>query len=113
MHALPGGGGMRAVLAPEEQVATFLAAEPTLSIAAVNGPASTVVSGTLDALDRLSARPDAAGIPWRPHAVRHGVPSALLDPTPARPEAAGGRVEHRAHQRSQWRRYGQRSVSTG
>src|SRR3546814_20307957 len=85
MQALPGGGGMRAVLAPEEQVATFLAAEPTLSIAAVNGPASTVVSGTLDALDRLSARLDEAGIAWRALAVSHALHSAFLEPVLGRP----------------------------
>src|SRR3546814_18452576 len=89
---------MRAVLAPEEQVATFLAAEPTLSIAAVNGPASTVVSGTLDALDRLSARLDEAGIAWRPLAVSHAFHSALLEPMLDGLEAAAGQVEHRSPQ---------------
>src|SRR3546814_12316102 len=96
MQALPGGGGMRAVLAPEEQVATFLAAEPTLSIAAVHGPASTVVSGTLDALDRLSARLDEAGIAWRPLAVSPAFHSALLEPMPEWLVAAAGQEAPRS-----------------
>src|SRR3546814_8335606 len=98
MQALPGGGGMRAGRAPEGQVATFLAAEPTLSIAAVNGPASTGVFGTLDALDRLSARLDEAGIAWRPLAVSNAFHSALLEPMLDGLEAAAGQVEHRSPQ---------------
>ncbi|GHD52909.1 hypothetical protein GCM10017083_28870 [Thalassobaculum fulvum] len=80
MQALPAGGGMRAVLAPEAEVAPLLAAEPSLSVAAVNGPANTVVSGPLDALDRLSAALDEAGMPWRPLTVSHAFHSALLEP---------------------------------
>jgi len=95
MQALPAGGGMRAVLAPEEAIVPLLAGEPGLSIAAVNGPANTVVSGPLDALDRLSARLDAAGLGWRPLTVSHGFHSALLDPMLDDFEAVAAAVNYR------------------
>ncbi|MEV6766963.1 type I polyketide synthase, partial [Streptomyces sp. NPDC051105] len=57
MGALPAGGGMAAVQAAEEEVAGELAGfEGRLSIAAVNGPRSVVVSGDLDALDEWLPR---------------------------------------------------------
>jgi acyl transferase domain-containing protein/NADPH:quinone reductase-like Zn-dependent oxidoreductase/acyl carrier protein len=52
MGGLPAGGGMVAVQAAEEEVLPSLAPyADRLSIAAVNGPMATVVSGDLDALD--------------------------------------------------------------
>ncbi|MEU4804935.1 SDR family NAD(P)-dependent oxidoreductase [Actinosynnema sp. NPDC023587] len=52
MGALPTGGGMAAVQATEEEVLPSLVEfEGRLSIAAVNGPRSVVVSGDLDAVE--------------------------------------------------------------
>ncbi|MEU4804933.1 type I polyketide synthase [Actinosynnema sp. NPDC023587] len=52
MGALPAGGGMAAVQATEEEVLPSLVEfEGRLSIAAVNGPRSVVVSGDLDAVE--------------------------------------------------------------
>ena len=46
MQALPRGGAMAAVLAPEERVAALVARDPDrLAIAALNGPANVVLSG--------------------------------------------------------------------
>jgi len=95
MQALPAGGGMRAVLAPEAEVTPLLAAEPSLSVAAVNGPANTVVSGPLDALDRLTSALDGAGLSWRKLAVSHAFHSAMLDPMLDEFEAAAGAVAYR------------------
>ncbi|MCC8992583.1 MAG: SDR family NAD(P)-dependent oxidoreductase [Candidatus Contendobacter sp.] len=80
MQALPAGGGMRAVLTPVAVVTPFLAEEPTLSIAAINGPANTVISGSLAALERLSVRLAAENLIVRPLSVSHAFHSALLDP---------------------------------
>jgi acyl transferase domain-containing protein/acyl carrier protein len=52
MGALPAGGGMAAVAATEEEVVASLAGfADRLSLAAINGPSSVVVSGDLDGLE--------------------------------------------------------------
>ncbi|MFE5868504.1 SDR family NAD(P)-dependent oxidoreductase [Streptomyces roseifaciens] len=52
MQALPGGGAMVAVRAAEDEVAPLL--DERMSIAAVNGPRSVVVSGDADAVLALA-----------------------------------------------------------
>jgi acyl transferase domain-containing protein/acyl carrier protein len=62
MGALPAGGGMAAVQATEGEVAgALLTHEDRLSIAALNGPRSVVVSGDLDALDEWLPQWEALG----------------------------------------------------
>ena len=86
MQSLPTGGAMLAVMADPVQVERWLAApaanaRPTdLSIAAVNGPASTVLSGALDAIERVAARMAAAGVRSTRINVSHAFHSALMDP---------------------------------
>jgi microcystin synthetase protein McyG len=93
MDALPDGGGMAAVLADADTVAPLL--EPAggrLSIAAVNGPANTVVSGDADALDSLRARLAERGIEVRPLRVSHAFHSARMEPMLGAFEEAAARV---------------------
>jgi acyl transferase domain-containing protein len=93
MDALPDGGGMAAVLADADTVAPLL--EPAggrLSIAAVNGPANTVVSGDADALDALRARLAERGIEVRPLRVSHAFHSARMEPMLGAFEEAAARV---------------------
>ncbi|MBZ6232846.1 SDR family NAD(P)-dependent oxidoreductase, partial [Streptomyces olivaceus] len=52
---LAGGGGMVALPLPVGQVRELLAQYPEVSLAAVNGPVSTVVAGGTEALERLLA----------------------------------------------------------
>nr|WP_263172735.1 type I polyketide synthase [Streptomyces sp. SCSIO ZS0520] len=60
---LAGRGGMMSVSQPADQVRERLTAwDGTLSLAAVNGPASTVVSGEPDALRELQEACEADGI---------------------------------------------------
>ncbi|MGW2162257.1 SDR family NAD(P)-dependent oxidoreductase, partial [Nonomuraea sp. NPDC001699] len=79
MQALPSGGAMVSVQAPEEEVTSLLAG-PDVSIAAVNGPASIVISGVeqavLDLADTLAAR----GHKTRRLRVSHAFHSSLMDP---------------------------------
>ncbi|GCE00989.1 type I polyketide synthase [Embleya hyalina] len=78
MGALPGGGAMLAVGAGEAEVAASCPAEVT--IAAVNGPASVVVSGPAEAVAALE--PDCVVRGWRISRlpVSHAFHSALMEP---------------------------------
>jgi acyl transferase domain-containing protein/NADPH:quinone reductase-like Zn-dependent oxidoreductase/acyl carrier protein len=80
MQGLSGGGGMYAVRAPLGEFQDMLDEEPEVAVAALNGPASTVLSGPLSALDRLRARLAGKGLRGRRLAVSHGFHSALLEP---------------------------------
>ncbi|PTA42621.1 type I polyketide synthase, partial [Micromonospora sp. RP3T] len=80
MQALPAGGGMLAVAAPESEVATSIEAHAALGIAAVNGPSSTVVSGDLGALDELEHAWRERGVRVRRLAVSHAFHSPLMEP---------------------------------
>ncbi len=81
IQALPAGGGMAAVLAPAEVVQPRLAAHGEgLAIAALNGPANTVVSGPLAALETLLTELEEAGYSCHPLKVSHAFHSALMEP---------------------------------
>ncbi|MFE2131216.1 type I polyketide synthase [Streptomyces amritsarensis] len=85
---LPSGGGMIATSAGPEQLAGLLAAEPGTVAAALNGPGDTVLSGPLDALERITEQLAGRGIRVRPLPV----PYAFHSPRMA-PAAAGLRTE--------------------
>ncbi len=81
MQSLPSGGTMAAVFAPETQVRTVLAPyAEQVSIAAVNGPAQTVISGAGDVVTALCAQFTAAGVRCKPLQVSHAFHSPLVDP---------------------------------
>ena len=63
LAALAGRGGMLSVAEPAARVRDRLAGrDERLAVAAVNGPAATVVSGDLDALAGLAAECEAQGV---------------------------------------------------
>ncbi|MFZ9769257.1 MAG: beta-ketoacyl synthase N-terminal-like domain-containing protein, partial [Vulcanococcus sp.] len=80
MQALPGGGGMLALLASQAQVEALMAEVPGLSLAALNGPANTVVSGPLPALQALESLATASGIKATRLAVSHAFHSPAMAP---------------------------------
>ncbi|WP_051742457.1 type I polyketide synthase [Streptomyces xylophagus] len=77
MSALPAGGGMLTVQAGEAELARYL---DGVEVAGVNSPRSTVLSGPLDALDRVAARLAEDGIDARGLVVSHAFHSALMEP---------------------------------
>jgi acyl transferase domain-containing protein len=82
---LSGAGGMVSVAAPEADVTALLAelgagsGTDRIGVAAVNGPATTVVSGHPDALDALVARCERDGIRARRIAVDYASHSGQVD----------------------------------
>ncbi|WP_143086414.1 type I polyketide synthase [Amycolatopsis saalfeldensis] len=98
---LAGRGGMLSVPVTADRVAPRLAKrEPRLTIAAINGPVSTIVSGDVGALDELAAEYAAEGVDARklpvayashsPHVetVRERLLDALSGITPRTAEIA-------------------------
>ncbi|REH39151.1 pimaricinolide synthase PimS1 [Kutzneria buriramensis] len=80
MQAAPGGGAMVSVQAGEDIVAPLLAGQEHLvSVAAVNGPRSTVVSGDAEAVRRLVADLRAQGVKARRLRVSHAFHSPHMD----------------------------------
>ncbi|GHD52876.1 hypothetical protein GCM10017083_28820 [Thalassobaculum fulvum] len=97
MGGLPEGGGMAAAML-EPAAAEALAAELGLSLAAVNGPRSVVLSGAAAALDAALVRLEADGVPARRLSVSHAFHSGLMEPVLAdlaavAPRGAGSTVK--------------------
>ncbi|MGW6839415.1 type I polyketide synthase [Streptomyces sp. NPDC054958] len=80
MQALPEGGAMLSVAAPEDEVSALLGASTELAVAAVNGPASVVLSGTATAVTEADARLAAAGLRTKRLTVSHAFHSSLMEP---------------------------------
>lgn len=78
MQALPAGGAMFAVQAREDEVAPMLGHD--VSIAAVNGPASVVITGAHDAVSAIADRLRGQGRRVHRLAVSHAFHSALMEP---------------------------------
>lgn len=81
MASLPRDGAMAAVIAPEAEVRRALAEHPgEVTIAAVNGPESTVIAGRESAVDALVESFRAAEVRAQRLAVSHAFHSPLMDP---------------------------------
>ncbi|MFJ9615939.1 type I polyketide synthase [Streptomyces noursei] len=118
---LSGRGGMMSVSAPVERVTALLAPwQEALSVAAVNGPSSVVVSGDTDALDALHTACQEQGVRARKvsvdyashgrhvEAVRDELARVLAPVDPRAPEVpfystvTGDRVDDAAFDGAYW-----------
>src|SRR5690606_6544026 len=82
MDRLESGGAMSAIMAPVEEVRAAIERQP-VCIAAINGPAHTVISGEKDAVDAVMARFASRGVRVQALAVSHAFHSHRMDPIAA------------------------------
>ncbi len=81
MQSLPAGGTMAAVFASEADVGKVLSEHSgSVSIAALNGPAQTVISGTAAAVQAACSKLSAQGVRCDRLPVSHAFHSVLVDP---------------------------------
>jgi acyl transferase domain-containing protein/pimeloyl-ACP methyl ester carboxylesterase len=80
MQALPRGGAMVSIAAPEAEVAAAVAPHAaSVSIAAVNGPAQVVIAGAEEPVQSIMAAFAARGTRTKRLAVSHAFHSPLMD----------------------------------
>ena len=96
MQALPAGGEMAVVFADEGRVAAALRGLPDVSMAALNGPANTVVSGRGEAVQAVRQVLELEGIRSRALRVSHAFHSPLMEPMVAAFTEAASRVRFSA-----------------
>jgi len=95
MQELPQNGTMAALFAPAERVKELLKDfEDTVSIAGLNGPENTVISGKKDAVQAVLEAATAQNIEFRELKVSHAFHSALMDPMLAKFEAVAGEITY-------------------
>ena len=123
MQALPHDGAMVAVLTDVDSLATMIAPyQQRVSISAINGPKSSVISGARDEIKSIVALCQADNIPTIQLRVSHAFHSPLMEPILEPFEAAaaavhlsspriglvsnvtGGLVSDELKQASYWRR---------
>ncbi|ONM49782.1 hypothetical protein B0T44_12740 [Nocardia donostiensis] len=96
MGALPEGGAMLAAAVTEDRALEIVAAfGDRLALAAVNGPASVVLSGDADAVEEVERRLSGDGVRTSRLRVSHAFHSARMDPMLAEFRAVAERLTYR------------------
>lgn len=81
MQALPAGGAMAAIFVPEAKIRLAIAPHAArVSVAAVNGPEQTVISGAADVIDTICRQFTDQGVRCQRLPVSHAFHSPLIDP---------------------------------
>ncbi|MCE9672536.1 type I polyketide synthase [Myxococcus stipitatus] len=96
MQSLPERGAMLAILADEARVLQVLEGHEQVSVAALNGPRNTVVSGAESAIEAIASRLARDGVRSQRLQVSHAFHSPLMRPMVAGFEALASRVQPRA-----------------
>ncbi|WP_218952454.1 acyltransferase domain-containing protein, partial [Amycolatopsis anabasis] len=94
MQALPSGGAMVAVQATEDEVLPLL--DESVSVAAINGPASVVVSGDEEAVLGIAEHFETEGRKTKRLRVSHAFHSPRMDAMLAEFAEVAASVEYRA-----------------
>ncbi|MEO0946631.1 MAG: MupA/Atu3671 family FMN-dependent luciferase-like monooxygenase [Cyanobacteria bacterium J06641_5] len=94
MQALPAGGGMVSVLATAAVVEQAIANHSEVTIAAINGPQSIVISGEQAALNAANATLEQQGIKTKALAVSHAFHSARMEPMLAQFQQVAAQVRY-------------------
>ncbi|MCA9964461.1 MAG: amino acid adenylation domain-containing protein, partial [Anaerolineales bacterium] len=95
MQALPSGGVMTAVFAPEATVTPLVAPfADEASIATINGAENIVISGTETAVSAVTAQLEAQGIRTQPLTVSHAFHSPLMEPMLAEFTAVASQISY-------------------
>ena len=96
MQALPRGGAMATIFAPEARVSQALTGRvDRLSIAALNGPGNVVLSGDKAVLEWTLAEMRDEGIGYCEMNVSHAFHSPLMEPMLAEFEKIAAEVNYR------------------
>ena len=96
MQELRVPGLMAAVFAPPDRVTAMLGREREVTLAAINGPDHVVVSGAIDAVEKLLIRLTSEGIRHRCLVTSHAFHSPLMEPALDAIEEAAASVRFRA-----------------
>src|SRR5262249_472807 len=97
MHRVPSGGAMVAIFAEQTAVRDLIAGiAPEITVAAMNGPLNTVVSGERDALTMLCQELEKPNISYRELRISNGFHSPRTEPILDDFEAVAAQVEHHA-----------------
>ncbi|AOX00475.1 hypothetical protein BJP34_14335 [Moorena producens PAL-8-15-08-1] len=102
MQQLPAGGKMVSLLASEERVKKAIAdyssqegyKKPAVSIAAINGPESIVISGDTEAIAAICSKLEAGGVKTKQLQVSHAFHSPLMEPMLAEFETVAKQVTY-------------------
>jgi acyl transferase domain-containing protein/surfactin synthase thioesterase subunit/acyl carrier protein len=95
MHRLPSGGAMASIMADESAVRPLIdAIAPEITVAAMNGPLNTVVSGERAALTMLSEELDRRGITYRELRISNGFHSPRTEPILDDLERVAGQIRY-------------------
>jgi len=95
MQKLPSGGEMVSVMASESQVTEAIKEYSSqVTIAAVNGPESIVISGESAAITNICAQLESVGVKTKQLQVSHGFHSPLMEPMLAEFETVAKQITY-------------------